>query len=628
MTGDRNVSATAVRFSQTEGVGMVDGSWNLAVEIRGMARRLSPPGLAWVARALAGVAFLLGSGPVTGWWTKVDQFERRVVAAGYDRPVGDSKQSRSVVLARNGIVATSQPLAAQAGLDVLKAGGNAADAAIAANAMLGLVEPMSCGVGGDLFVIYWDSKTQQLYGLNASGRSPWALTRDVFQQKGLDEIPTYGPLSWSVPGCVSGWAVLHDRFGSMPLARLLAPAIATADEGFPVTEVIAHDWKSAEERLGEWPDSARTFLIDGERAPRFGEVFRNPDLAETYRQIATGGAEAFYRGEIARRIVAFSESNGGYLAQRDFAEHTADWVTPVSTQYRGYDVWELPPNGQGIAALQMLNVLELQDVKSMKPWGPDYLHLFIEAKKLAFADRAKFYADPDFDDLPVAGLISKEYARRQAARIDGQRAAADVPAGDPRLATGDTIYLTVVDKDRNCCSFIQSVYYGFGSQVVPGNVGFAMQNRGALFALTADHLNRLEPHKRPFHTIIPAMVTKEGRPWFCFGVMGGDMQPQGHVQVLVNLIDFGLNVQAAGDAPRVRHIGSATPTGQAADGVGVVQIESGISDETLAALRAKGHKVLRAKGSFGGYQGILIDRQQGVLHGATEARKDGVAVGY
>lgn len=551
-----------------------------------------------------------------------------VRAAGYDRPVGAPNQSRSVVLAKHGIVATSHPLAAETGLDVLKAGGNAADAAIAASAMIGLVEPMSCGIGGDLFAIYWDNETQKLYGLNASGRSPNNLSRDDFLRLGYEQIPTFGPLSWSIPGCVSGWRELHDRFGSKPFDELLAPAIATAKEGFPVSEVIAGSWSGSTAKLKEWPDSAKTYLVDGTRPPKFGEVFKNPRLAETYRKIATDGPEAFYQGDIAKAIVAFSEANGGFLSMRDFIEHESEWVEPVSTNYRGYDLWELPPNGQGIAALQILNTLEPFDIKSMGLGSPEYLHLLVEATKLAFADRAKFYADPAFNSLPTASLISKEYAARQVQRIDLNKAATDVPAGDPKLVHGDTIYLSVVDKDRNCCSFIQSNYHGFGSQIVPGDVGFAMQNRGALFTLEEGHLNVYEPRKRPFHTIIPAMLTKDGEPYFCFGVMGGDMQPQGHAQVVVNLIDFGMNVQAVGDAARVRHLGSAEPTGVAAQGSGTVQVESGISDETVEALRAKGHQVVRAKGAFGGYQGILIDRENGVLHGATEARKDGAAVGY
>ena len=549
------------------------------------------------------------------------------LGAGYDRPAKDRHQSRSVVIAANGMVASSQPLAVQAGIDVLKAGGNAIDAAIAVNAVLGVVEPMSCGVGGDLFAIVWDAKTEKLYGLNASGRSPFQLNREVFQEKGLDEIPVYGPLSWSVPGCVDGWEELRQRFGSKRYAEILAPAIRYAREGFPVSEIIGTGWRGSEDSLSRWADSAKTYLPDG-RAPGVGEMFRNPYLANTYEKIVEGGRDAFYRGAIAEEIVAFSEANGGYFSTRDFAEHTSTWVEPVSTNYRGYDVWELPPNGQGIAALQILNVLEAYDLKSLGHNSAEHLHLFIEAKKLAFEDRAKFYADPDFNELPTAELISKEYAERRRALIDPNRAALEVPAGDPKLAHGDTIYLTVVDKDRNCASFIQSNYYGFGSQVVPGDLGFALQNRGALFALDPDHLNTLEPHKRPFHTIIPAFVTKDGKPFLSFGVMGGDMQPQGHVQVLSNLIDFGMNVQQAGDAARVRHFGSGTPTGGAMTDGGQVALESGISPEAIESLRQRGHRLVRSVGSFGGYQAILIDWENGVLHGGTEPRKDGCAIGY
>lgn len=550
-------------------------------------------------------------------------------AGGYDRPGENPHQSRSVVVARHGMVCTSHPLAADVGLDVLKAGGNAADAAIAVNAMLGVVEPMSCGIGGDLFVLYWDHKTQKLYGLNASGRSPGRLTRDVFRQKGLAQIPESGPLSWSVPGCVDGWETFRLRFGTLPLARLLAPSIRAAEDGFPVPEVIAGYWKSGEKSLTPWPDSRRVYLPQG-TAPREGDIARLPELAATYRLIAERGPEAFYRGPIADEIVRFSDAHGGYFSLADFAEHSSEWVEPVATNYRGYDVWELPPNGQGIAALQMLNILQGFDLKAWGPGHPEYLHRFLEAKKLAFADRARFYADPAFSPAPLQQLLSKAYADRQRARILPERALLNVPAGDPKLVHGDTVYLSVVDKDRNCCSMIQSLYYGFGSQVVPGKVGFALQNRGALFALDETHPNRLEPKKRPFHTIIPAMVTQQGKPWFCFGVMGGDMQPQGHVQILVNLIDFGMNLQAAGDAPRIRHAGSATPTGQpmAADG-GTVYVESGISDAAVRVLQARGHQVQRGSaGSYGGYQGILIDATRGTLQGATESRKDGAVLGY
>lgn len=550
------------------------------------------------------------------------------IGGEFDRPAGWPHQSRSVVLAKNGMVATSHPLAAQVGLNILQEGGNAVDSAIAVNAMLGLVEPMSCGIGGDLFVIFWDAKTEKLYGLNASGRSPFHLNREVFREKKLDQIPIDGPLSWSVPGCVDGWSVLQERFGNQDFKTVLAPAIHYGKEGVPVPEVIASYWKGGEKAFQKWPDSAETYLVDG-KAPRFGEVFKNPRLAATYQTLANDGREAFYQGTIAEEIVKFSEAHGGYFQKRDFAEHTSTWVEPVSTNYRGYEVWELPPNGQGIAALEMLNVLEGFDLKKMGRQSADYLHLFIEAKKLAFADRAKFYADPEFDKLPIAELISKEYAAKQRERIDLHKAARQVPAGDPQLVHGDTVYLTVVDKDRNCCSFIQSNYYGFGSKVVPGNVGFVLQNRGALFALDETHHNRLEPHKRPFHTIIPAMVTQDGKPWFCFGVMGGDMQPQGHVQVLVNLIDFGLNVQQAGDAARVRHIGSATPTGLPMDkDGGQVAVESRFPPKVLRDLRNRGHHLVRSPGGFGGYQGILIDWKNQTLQGATEPRKDGAVLGY
>jgi gamma-glutamyltranspeptidase/glutathione hydrolase len=539
-----------------------------------------------------------------------------------------AKPTRSVVIAQHGIVATSQPLAAQAGLDVLKAGGNAADAAIAANAVIGVTEPMSCGIGGDLFVIYWDAKTNKLYGLNASGRSPYNLNRDVFKQKSLTEIPLFGPLSWSVPGCVDGWDELRRKFGSRSLADLLAPAIKYAGEGFPVSEIIGRSWAASETRLKQWPDSAKTYLPGG-RAPEVGEFFRNPNLARSLREIAEHGPAAFYRREIAKQIVAFSEANGGYFSMRDFAEHRSDWIEPVSSNYRGFDVWELPPNGQGIAALQMLNILEGYDLKSFGHGSPEYIHLLVEAKKLAFADRAKFYSDMDFAKMPIRELISKEYAARQRKRIDPSKAATDVPPGDPKLSQGDTIYLTVVDRDRNCCSLIQSIFHGFGSQVVPGDVGFALQNRGNLFALDDQHLNRLEPHKRPFHTIIPGFVTKDGRPWLSFGVMGGDMQPQGHVQVLINMIDFGMNVQQAGEAARVQHFGSQTPTGLPLEPHGgTVAVEPWMPADVIPALQAKGHRFVRGSGLFGGYQAILIDHAHGSLHGGSDNRKDGCAVGY
>jgi gamma-glutamyltranspeptidase/glutathione hydrolase len=550
------------------------------------------------------------------------------LAGEFDRPSGLPGQSRSMVLARNGIVATSHPAAAQAGLDVLRSGGNAIDAALAANAMLGVVEPMSCGIGGDLFAIGWDAKTGRLYGLNGSGRSPRLLTRKVFHEKGLTEIPSVGPLSWSVPGCVDGWHELRTRFGSRPLAELLQPAILAAETGYPVSELIASAWKGSKRELAKWPDSARVYLPGGE-SPRTGQIVRLPELAATYRLLGAQGRDAFYRGPIAAEIERFSQANGGYLTAADLAAHTSEWVEPVSTTYRGYSVWELPPNGQGIAALQMLNLLEPYDLKSLGRKSPEFVHLFVEAKKLAFADRAKFYADPAFARLPTQELISKSYAERRRLAMNPDRAATDVPAGDPWLEHVDTVYLTVVDKDRNCCSLIQSLFHGFGSQVVPGNVGFALQNRGQLFALADDHVNRLEPGKRPFHTIIPAMVTKDDRPCFSFGVMGGDMQAQGHVEVLINLIDFGMNVQAAGDAARIFHSGSPSPAGTAAEpGGGTLFLEGGFPAATRQRLVELGHKLSDSPGSYGGYQGIWIDWEDGVLHGASDPRKDGAAAGY
>jgi gamma-glutamyltranspeptidase/glutathione hydrolase len=588
------------------------------------------PGLAICILMLA-VLDSWGS-PMSGHAAESTQAAPRNLATtavgGYDRPATNPHQSRSVVIARNGIVATSQPLAAQAGLDILKAGGTAADAAIAANAVIGLTEPMSCGIGGDLFAIYWDARTKKLFGLNASGRSPYTLNRELLLGKGYTEIPLTGPLSWSVPGCVDGWDELRRRFGKKGFAELLKPAIDYAEQGFPVSEIISRSWRDSAKSLGEWPESASTYLPDG-NAPDVGDIFKNPNLARSYRLIGEKGRDAFYKGEIATKIAAFSDLNGGYFTVKDFADHRSEWIEPVSTNYRGYDVWELPPNGQGIAVLEMLNILEAYDLASMGPASPDYLHLLIEAKKLAFADRAKFYADPAFAELPVKELISKEYAAGQRKRIDPDKAAVDVPAGDPRLAHGDTIYLTVVDKEGNCCSFIQSLYIGFGSQVVPGDLGFALQNRGCLFALDEKHLNRLEPHKRPFHTIIPGFVTRDGEPWLSFGVMGGDMQPQGHVQVLIDMIDFGMNVQQAGDAPRIQHFGSPSPTGApaAADG-GTVSVESGIPEATLEVLRKKGHQIVPATGSFGGYQAIRIDVKNKTLYGGSDPRKDGCAVGY
>ena len=534
---------------------------------------------------------------------------------------------RSEAIAPRAMVATSQPLAAQVGIDILKRGGHAIDAAIATNAMLGLVEPMSCGLGGDLFAIVWDAEAKRLTGFNGSGRAPRAMTRGLFANQGLDRIPGHGPLSWSVPGCVDGWFALHERFGRLPMDRLLAPTIAYAESGFPVSRVIAGMWKSAEKRLHDDVGAARTFLVDG-RTPSVGDVVRNPELATSLRALCTDGRDAFYHGAIARRIVDGSEAVGGLVTLEDLAGHTSTWDEPVSIRYRDHDVWELPPNGQGIAALQMLAILEGYDLAEMGWDSPDRLHLMIEAKKRAYEDRARYYADPAFVDVPVDRLLSADYAARRREQILKSTAAARIPHGDPRLQSGDTVYLTVVDEERNAVSFIQSIYDSFGSGNVPPGTGFAMQNRGSLFHLDPQHPNCLEPGKRPFHTIIPAFVTRDSTPLFSFGVMGGDMQPQGHVQILSNLLDFGMDVQAAGDAPRWRHVGSSTPTGDEMSDGGTVWLEPGFSTETVDELRARGHRVEIRTGGFGGYQGIWIVPDTGALHGGTEARKDGCAIGY
>ena len=549
-------------------------------------------------------------------------------APAADRITGRDFATRSVVYAPEAMAATSHPLATQIALDVMKQGGSAVDAAIAANAALGLMEPTGNGIGGDLFAIVWDPKTQKLHGYNGSGRSPRGLTLKWFQDNGHESVPSHGPLPVTVPGAVDGWFALHGRFGKLPMAEVLAPTVRYAREGHPVHDTITYYWNRSVPLLSKWPGFSEQFTIDG-RAPRTGELWKNPNLANTLETIGRDGRDAFYKGDIARRIDAYFRENDGFLRYEDLAAHEGEWVEPASANYRGVDVWELPPNGQGIAALQILEILEGFDFSKIDFGSAEHVHLFVEAKKLAFADRARFYADPDFNKLPIDGLISKEYGDRQRARINMQRAATNVDPGDPILSKGDTIYLTVVDKDRNCCSFIQSNYHGFGSQIVPGDVGFVLQNRGQLFNLDPAHLNTLEPHKRPFHTIIPAFVTRDGKPFFCFGVMGGDMQPQGHVQILMNLIDFGMNVQAAGDAARVNHVGSQTPTGTPMwESGGEVGVESGITPEVRADLQRRGHILREAPGSFGGYQGILIDWKNGTLHGATETRKDGVAAGY
>jgi len=536
--------------------------------------------------------------------------------------LGHRNRNRSTVVCRHGVVCTSQPLATMAGVDVLKAGGNAIDAAVCANAMLSLVEPMSCGPGGDLFAIVWSEKERKLYGLNASGRAPYAWDLDAAAALGLKSIPAYSPPAWSVPGCVSGWAALLDRFGSRSMAEVFAPAIQYAREGFPVSPIIASDWFIVPSKF---PTLAKTFLPEG--APlRFGDIFANPDLASFFDTLSKDGAGAFYEGEIAERIVAFSKANGGRFSMRDFREHKATWVEPVSTNYRGFDVWEIPPNGQGIAVLQILNLLEHFDIGALEPNAAEHLHLFVEAKKLAFEDRAVYYADMEFADVPVERLIAKDYAKERAKRIDPRRASTDVPQGD--LDESDTVYLTAADGEGNMISLIQSIYHGWGSHIVPDGLGFALQNRGMSFTLDPNHRNKLEPHKRPFHTIIPGFVTRDGRPAFAFGVMGGDFQPQGQAQVLMNLIDFGMSPQQAGDQPRVEHSGSSTPTGHTMRHGGRVRFELGIPGATKQALADMGHNITDKPGAFGGYQGIWRVENPRRYFAGSDPRKDGCAIGF
>jgi len=532
--------------------------------------------------------------------------------------------TRSEVIAQHGMACTSQPLATQIALDILKAGGSAVDAAIAANAALGLMEPTGSGIGGDLFAIVWDAETQKLYGLNGSGRSPKNLTLDYFTQNGYTSIPATGPLPVSVPGAVDAWFELHKKFGLLSMKDILAPAIKYANEGFPVSELIAYYMQGAR-RLARYPGFRETFMPEG-KMPSKGEVFKNPRLAKTYELLAEKGRNEFYKGDIAKKIAAYIKENGGFLSYEDLASHNSEWVEPISTNYRGYDVWELPPNGQGTAALQMLNILEDYNISEMGFGSPEYMHFFIEAKKLAFEDRAKFYTDMDFYDVPLEMLLSKEYATQKRSLIRENRASRSYPAGE--IEKGNTIYLTVADENGNMVSLIQSNYRGMGSGMTPGDLGFVLQDRGELFSLDSSHANCYAPGKRPFHTIIPAFITKDGQPWISFGLMGGAMQPQGHTQIVVNLIDFGMNLQEAGDAPRIRHSGSSQPTGEVMQDGGTVYLESGFSYETIRSLLRKGHKIQWTNGGFGGYQAIKWDALQGVYYGASESRKDGQAAGY
>jgi gamma-glutamyltranspeptidase / glutathione hydrolase len=549
-----------------------------------------------------------------------------LVTSAQDRVTGKSFATRSEIIAANGIAATSHPLATQIALDILKQGGSAVDAAIAANAALGLMEPTGCGIGGDLYAIVWDENTQKLYGLNASGRSPQSLTLEYFHENDIKRIPAYGQLPVSVPGCVDGWFELHQKFGRLHMKEILSPAIRYAEQGFPVTELIAYYLQRGVTLHGErFPNVYETYTLDGKTIPQKGDIFKNPWLGETYRRIGTYGRDEFYKGETAKVMVDFIREQGGFLSLEDLADHRSDWVEPVSTNYRGYDVWELPPNGQGIAALQMLNILEGYDFSEIQFGSARHIHLFVEAKKLAFEDRAKYYADMDFADVPVDWLISKEYATQRRKLINESRAG--VYAAGERM-DGGTIYLTVADKDGNMVSLIQSNYRGLGSGMVPPKLGFMLQNRGELFSLDEKHANVYAPGKRPFQTIIPAFVTKDGDPFMAFGVMGGDFQPIGHVQILMNMIDFGMNLQEAGDAPRISHSGSSDPIGLPNPGRGEVELETGFDYETIRELMQMGHKIVFLNGGFGGYQAIMYDKARKVYFGASESRKDGQAAGF
>jgi gamma-glutamyltranspeptidase/glutathione hydrolase len=557
--------------------------------------------------------------------------------AQLDRITGKNFAARSEVFATHGMVCTSVPAATQVGIEILKRGGSAVDAAIAANATLGLMEPVSNGIGGDLFAIVYSAKDKKLYGMNGSGRSPLGLSYDAMKSElaklNSETIPPRGMLPISVPGCVDAWAELHKKFGKLKLSDDLAPAVRYAQEGFPVTDLIAYYWAFGPRLYKGLPGAfVETYTLDGkERTPGKGDIFKNPDLARTLRLIGEKGRDAFYKGEIADKIDAFMRANGGFLRKTDFEKHTSTWVEPISVNYRGYDVFELPPNGQGIATLQILNILEGFDLRAMGRNSAETLHTMIEAKKIAWADRAKFYADPAFAKVPLAGLLSKDYAAERRKLIDPNRAAKQVEAGNPALDQGDTIYMCTADDEGNMVSLIQSNYRGMGSGIVVQGLGFMFQDRGELFSMDPQHANVYAPGKRPFHTIIPGFVMKDGKPWEAFGVMGGGMQPQGHVQVLTNQIDFGLNVQEAGDASRWQHEGDNEPTGEKMNALGgYVEVESGIPYETVRELHKKGHDVRFAVGDYGGYQAIKVEMHDGrrVYVGASESRKDGMAAGY
>ena len=548
---------------------------------------------------------------------------------GYDRITGLEFASRSEVIATNGMAATSHPLATQTAISILKAGGNAIDAAIAANAVLGLMEPTGCGIGGDLFAIVWSADDKKLYGLNSSGPAPKNISIDKIKEKGMNKIPPYGALPVTVPGAVAGWNALHKKFGSLDFKLLFDDAINYAENGFPVSELIAYYLNRSSELFKDYPNFKTIWMPNG-KTPNKGEIFKNQLLANDYRLIAKTYGKDFYKGKIAKNIVETVNQQGGYFTLRDLSEYEPEWIDPVSSNYRGYDVWELPPNGQGIAALQILNILENYDIKKLGFNSAEYIHLFTEAKKLAFEDRAKYYADMSFAKVPVNYLISKEYAKSRNNLISSEKVLKSVDSHN--LEDGDTIYLTVADKFGNMVSLIQSNYRGMGSGVIPNNSGFMLQDRGEMFNLDPTHRNSLVGGKRPFHTIIPAFITKNGEPFVSFGVMGGAMQPLGHAQIVINLIDFDMNLQEAGDAPRFRHVGSSQPTGEQMTDGGYIIFESGFDINEITKIKEIGHKVVNEnednymKGAFGGYQAIM--KKNGVLYGASESRKDGHASGY
>ena len=542
---------------------------------------------------------------------------------GYDRITGLEFASRSEVIATNGMAATSHPLATQTAISILKNGGNAIDAAIAANAVLGLVEPTGCGIGGDLFAIIWSADEKKLFGLNSSGPAPKNISINKLKQKGLEKIPPYGPLPVTVPGAVAGWVSIHKKFGLLEFNKLFNDAINYAENGFPVTELVSYYLERSSEIFAAYPNFKDVWMPNG-KTPKKGEIFINKNLAENYKEIANTYGKSFYSGKIAENIVNTVNAQGGFFSMSDLNSFEPEWINPVSTNYRGYDVWELPPNGQGIAALQILNILERFDIESMGFGTSDYIHLFTEAKKVVYEDRAKYYADTNFSNIPVEKLISKEYANERSKLINLKKSSKSFNPGN--LEIGDTIYLTVADSFGNMVSLIQSNYRGMGSGVVPDNTGFMLQDRGEMFSLDPNHMNSLMPGKRPFHTIIPAFVTNNDKPFISFGLMGGAMQPQGHAQIIVNLVDFKMNLQEAGDAPRIRHVGSSQPTGEKMLDGGYLSLEKSFDKNEISKLKKMGHKFQYDLGGFGGYQAIMI--KDGVYYGASESRKDGHASGY